>query len=143
MGAPGRGVAGLFFEPSVLRGRRRDDALEERLYGPKSVKRAGRPLPDPAYLHVELHRPASSSTSNTSEQHPNGFRYTAFCRHYNEWHGGLAPYSSSFEYTTFAVSRPAAMVASSSGVNSRNLAMNESKSFAMKYGSGGSTSRLK
>ena len=33
-----------------------DDALEERLYGPRTTKRAGRPLPDPAYLHLELRR---------------------------------------------------------------------------------------
>ena len=33
-----------------------DDALEERLYGSRTTKRAGRPLPDPAYLHLELRR---------------------------------------------------------------------------------------
>lgn len=65
-----------------------DDALEERLYGPRSVKRAGRPLPDPAYLHVELRRPGVTLQLlhlEYLEQHPNGFRYTAFCRHYNAW----------------------------------------------------------
>lgn len=65
-----------------------DDALEERLYGPKTVKRAGRPLPDPAYLHVELRRPGVTLQLlhlEYLEQHPNGFRYTAFCRHYNSW----------------------------------------------------------
>ncbi|MDI1437691.1 IS21 family transposase [Polyangium sorediatum] len=65
-----------------------DDALEERLYGPRNVKRAGRPLPDPAYLHVELRRPGVTLQLlhlEYLEQHPNGYRYTAFCRHYNEW----------------------------------------------------------
>jgi len=65
-----------------------EDALEERLYGPKSIKRAGRPLPDPAYLHVELRRPGVTLQLlhlEYLEQHPNGFRYTAFCRHYNTW----------------------------------------------------------
>jgi transposase len=65
-----------------------DDALEVRIYGPKSAKRAGRPLPDPAYLHVELRRPGVTLQLlhlEYLEQHPDGFRYTAFCRHYNAW----------------------------------------------------------
>jgi hypothetical protein len=65
-----------------------DDALEERLYGPRSAKRAGRPLPDPAYLHVELRRVGVTLQLlhlEYLEQHSNGFRYTAFCAHYNEW----------------------------------------------------------
>ncbi|MGO9832757.1 MAG: IS21 family transposase, partial [Polyangiaceae bacterium] len=65
-----------------------DEALEERLYGPRSAKRAGRPLPDPAYLHVELRRVGVTLQLlhlEYLEQHSNGFRYTAFCAHYNEW----------------------------------------------------------
>ena len=65
-----------------------DDALEERLYGPRSAKRAGRPLPDPAYLHVELRRVGVTLQLlhlEYLEQHSDGFRYTAFCAHYNEW----------------------------------------------------------
>ena len=34
-----------------------DDALEERLYGPRCTTRDVRPLPDAAALHVELRRP--------------------------------------------------------------------------------------
>jgi hypothetical protein len=33
-----------------------DDALEERLYGPRTTKRAGHPLLDPAFHHLELRR---------------------------------------------------------------------------------------
>lgn len=65
-----------------------DDALEERLYGPRTKKRTGRPLPDPAYLHVELRRPGVTLQLlhlEYLEQHPDGFRYTAFCAHYNAW----------------------------------------------------------
>jgi len=65
-----------------------DDALEERLYGPKITNRAERPLPDPSYLHVELRRTGVTLQLlhlEYLEQHPNGYRYTAFCRHYNEW----------------------------------------------------------
>lgn len=65
-----------------------DDALEERLYGSRVAKRAGRPLPDPAYLHVELRRIGVTLQLlhlEYLEQHPAGFRYTAFCGHYNAW----------------------------------------------------------
>jgi transposase len=65
-----------------------DEALEERIYGPKITNRAGRPLPEPTYLHVELRRPGVTLQLlhlEYLEQHPNGFRYTAFCRHYSEW----------------------------------------------------------
>lgn len=65
-----------------------DDALEERLYGPRSAKRAGRPLPDPSYLHTELRRVGVTLQLlhlEYLEQHPTGFRYTAFCAHYNAW----------------------------------------------------------
>jgi len=76
---------GLDWEKIAVLG---DDALEERLYGPRSAKRAGRPLPDPAYLHVELRRPGVTLQLlhlEYLEQHPNGFRYTAFCGHYSTW----------------------------------------------------------
>jgi transposase len=65
-----------------------DDALEDCLYGPRNVKRAGRPLPDPAYLHLELRRVGVTLQLlhlEYLEQHPTGFRYTAFCAHYNAW----------------------------------------------------------
>jgi transposase len=65
-----------------------DDALEDRLYGPRNVRREGRPLPDPAYLHVELRRVGVTLQLlhlEYLEQHPTGFRYTAFCAHYRAW----------------------------------------------------------
>ena len=67
----------------------RDDALEERLYGPRGGKRRDRaPLPDPAYLHVELRRTGVTLQLlhlEYLESHANGYRYTSFCAHYNEW----------------------------------------------------------
>ena len=33
-----------------------DDALEQRLYGPKVTGGAARPLPDPPWIHTELRR---------------------------------------------------------------------------------------
>jgi transposase len=71
-----------------------EDALEERLYGPRTLKRDGRPAPDPAYLHVELRRVGVTLQLlhlEYLEQHPNGLRYTAFCGHYKEWLGGQRP----------------------------------------------------
>jgi transposase len=72
-----------------------DDALEERLYGPRGGKRHGRAaLPDPAYLHVELRRPGVTLQLlhlEYLEQHPNGYRYTSFCAHYSEWVGKRRP----------------------------------------------------
>jgi transposase len=66
-----------------------DDALEERLYGGRGGKRKGRaPLPDPAYLHVELRKTGVTLQLlhlEYLEQQPTGFRYTAFCAHYNQW----------------------------------------------------------
>src|ERR1700722_20332220 len=72
-----------------------DEALEEKLYGPRGGKRHGRaPLPDPAHLHVELRRPGVTLQLlhlEYLEQHPNGYRYTAFCAHYSEWVGKRSP----------------------------------------------------
>ena len=72
-----------------------DEALEEKLYGPRGGKRHGRaPLPDPAHLHVELRRPGVTLQLlhlEYLEQHPNGYRYTAFCAHYSAWVGKRGP----------------------------------------------------
>src|SRR5580692_8828558 len=72
-----------------------DEALEERLYGPRGGKRHGRgPLPDPAYLHLELRRPGVTLQLlhlEYLEQQPNGYRYTAFCAHYSTWVGKRSP----------------------------------------------------
>jgi hypothetical protein len=66
-----------------------DEALEERLYGQRGGKRNGRAaLPDPAYLHMELHRPGVTLQLlhlEYLERHPNGYRYTTFCAHYGRW----------------------------------------------------------
>jgi transposase len=71
-----------------------DDALEERLYGPRCTTRAGRPFPDPAYLHVELRRTGVTLQLlhlEYLEQHTNGYHYTAFCEHYSAWLAAQRP----------------------------------------------------
>lgn len=65
-----------------------DEALEERLYGPRTAGRSPRPLPDPAALHVELRRPGVTLELlhlEYLERHPDGYRYTKFCEVYRNW----------------------------------------------------------
>src|SRR5215472_11038639 len=65
-----------------------DEALETRLYGPKITGRMARPLPDPAWVHTELRRAGVTLELLHLEylqQHPDGYRYSAFCAHYRAW----------------------------------------------------------
>ena len=65
-----------------------DDALEQRLYGPKIPGHAARPLPDPAWIHTELRRAGVTLELLHLEYlqaYPNGYRYSAFCAHYRDW----------------------------------------------------------
>ena len=65
-----------------------DDALEQRLYGPKVTGRGARPLPDPAWVHTELRRVGVTLELLHLEylqQHPDGYRYSAFCAYYRDW----------------------------------------------------------
>ena len=72
-----------------------EDALEQRLYGPRGGARdASRPLPDPAALHVELRRTGVTLQLLHLEyitRHPDGYRYTKFCGVYREWLACRAP----------------------------------------------------
>jgi len=64
-----------------------DDELELRLY-PPIAKDAERPLPDPAYLHIQLRRTHVTLRLLHEEylqQHPDGYGYTKFLKHYNAW----------------------------------------------------------
>ena len=65
-----------------------EDALDERLYGPRGGGREGRPMPDPANLHVELRKTGVTLQLlhlEYLESHPNGYRYTKFCEVYRDW----------------------------------------------------------
>ena len=65
-----------------------DEALEQRLYGPTVTGRPARPLPDPAWIHTELRRTGVTLELLHLEylgQHPDGYRYSAFCLHYRQW----------------------------------------------------------
>lgn len=66
-----------------------DDELESRLYGRGApVPGAERPQPDPLYLHAELRKPGVTLELlhlEYLEEHPDGYRYTAFCDVYRRW----------------------------------------------------------
>lgn len=68
-----------------------DVALERRLYGgPKHTRGAGRVVPDPMWMHAELRRPGVTLELLHLEylrEHPEGYRYTAFCDAYRAWLG--------------------------------------------------------
>lgn len=72
-----------------------EDELERRLYGPRGGSRdEGRPLPDPAALHVELRRTGVTLQLlhlEYLERHPDGYRYTKFCEVYREWLARRSP----------------------------------------------------
>jgi len=65
-----------------------EDQLEKRLYGPRLPSTAPRPMPDMLWLYRELKRPAVTMEVlhlEYLERHADGYRYSRFCDHYNEW----------------------------------------------------------
>lgn len=68
--------------------------LEQRLYGPRLPARAARPAPDPAELDVELRKKGVTLQLlhiEYLEAHPDGYRYTQFCKIYKEWKQRQSP----------------------------------------------------
>ena len=66
-----------------------DEALEERLYGLRqAVGKPNRPQPDPLAMHMELKKKGVTLELlhlEYLEEHPDGYRYTAFCEAYRRW----------------------------------------------------------
>jgi len=66
-----------------------DGQLERRLYGgPKHARGPARARPDPLWMHAELRRPGVTLELLHLEylrEHPDGYRYTAFCDVYRRW----------------------------------------------------------
>jgi len=61
--------------------------LEEAFYGAVS-RRLKAPLPDPAWLDLELKKPGVALQLlhlEYREKHPEGYGYTQFCEHYRGW----------------------------------------------------------
>ncbi len=71
-----------------------DTALEVRLGRAGPGLPASRPLPDFAYVHAELRRTGVTLQLLWEEYfsaHPDGYRYTQFCEHYNRFARRLSP----------------------------------------------------
>ena len=72
-----------------------DRQLEARLFQRvHDLVGVPRPLPDMAWLHQELKRPGVTLQRLWLEYldaHPDGYRYSQFCRHYERWVRTLAP----------------------------------------------------
>ncbi|MEM8600849.1 MAG: IS21 family transposase [Bacteroidota bacterium] len=65
-----------------------DEELERRLYGEKPVPRVPRPEPDMHAIHVGLRGVGVTLELlhlDYLEEHPTGYRYTAFCDRYRRW----------------------------------------------------------
>ncbi|MHC4894586.1 MAG: IS21 family transposase [Planctomycetota bacterium] len=65
-----------------------DVALEELLYGKRPGPGTSRPLPDPVHIHTERQKRGVTLELLHLEylaEHPDGYRYTAFCDHYRRW----------------------------------------------------------
>lgn len=71
-----------------------DVALEARLGRPGPGLPAARPLPDFAHVHAELRRVGVTLQLLWEEYfttHPDGYRYSQFCEHYNRFARRLSP----------------------------------------------------
>lgn len=67
-----------------------EDDLDRRLHGPRLPAQASRAEPDPVWIHLELRRKEVTLELLHLEylaDHPDGFRYSAFCRRYRDWTG--------------------------------------------------------
>jgi len=65
-----------------------DDALEARICGPRIEAMVAKAMPDPVYLHTELHRTGVTLMllhQEYLEEHPDGYRYSQYCEHYRRW----------------------------------------------------------
>jgi len=80
--AAGLGLTWSLVEPLT------EDDLDRRLYGPRLPAQASRAEPDPVWIHTELRRKGVTLELLHLEylaDHPDGFRYSAFCRRYRDW----------------------------------------------------------
>jgi hypothetical protein len=71
-----------------------DAALERLLFPPAPQRRASRPEPEWAVIHLERRRPGVTLSLLWEEyraRHPDGYGYSWFCECYRGWAGRLSP----------------------------------------------------
>jgi transposase len=71
-----------------------DDALEQRLYPPSTIKDEQRPLPHWAEIHRELKRPGVTLQllwQEYRERDPSGYAYSRFCDLHRAWEKRVSP----------------------------------------------------
>ena len=71
-----------------------DEALERRLFPPPAPSGVRRPVPEWATLHHELRRKGMTLallSQEYREAHPDGYGYSQFCAHYQQWAKTLEP----------------------------------------------------
>jgi transposase len=71
-----------------------DDALEQCLYPPSTIKDEQRPLPNWAEIHRELKRPGGTLQllwQEYRERHPSGYAYSRFCDLHRAWEKRVSP----------------------------------------------------
>jgi transposase len=67
-----------------------EEELDRRLHGPRLPAHATRAEPDPVWIHTELRYQSVTLELLHLEylaDHPDGYRYSAFCARYREWVG--------------------------------------------------------
>jgi len=71
-----------------------DDALEQRLYPPPTIKDEQRPVPNWAEIHRELRRPGVTRQllwQEYRDQYPDGYSYSRLCDLMREWEKRISP----------------------------------------------------
>jgi len=84
-------TAGLDWEQVQKLG---EQELEHRLYGKPVASGERRPEPDPKWIHLELRKTGVTLELlhlEYLEEHPTGYRYTAFCNRYRRWLNKQSP----------------------------------------------------
>jgi transposase len=71
-----------------------DDALEQRLYPPPTIKDEQRPVPNWAEIHRELRGPGVTLQllwQEYRDQYPDGYSYSRLCDLMREWEKRISP----------------------------------------------------
>jgi len=85
------GASGLGYDEACALA---DEELDRRLFAARDARDMDRPLPDWEVVEKELRRRGVTMKLLWLEylsQHPDGYRYTQFCRHFHAWQQASRP----------------------------------------------------